>query len=244
MSVSWPHPHLSFTWLKNVLKPQTFASYLSAHSICSGQDEVVGANTFLVVDMFHCQCKVLFPNCQSRLMVLWTPSELRSFQLAGVDLQHARKERTRCLSWWEKGKKKRLVLHSCKTGILDSLRHFCTSVWMVASLDTVKIWMNFSSFLNPPCMATSGKMQAGLSLVVWERNWSKSEVSLSTYQSSAMNLQCERCNEGEPKEDLGKGKVALQKQSRGGVTSKGNPRVRSTSKGKSSLGSLLQIILK
>lgn len=59
--------------------------------------------------------------------------------MAGVDIQHARKERTRCLSWWEKGKKKRLVLHSCKTGILDSLRHFCTSVWMVASLDTVKI---------------------------------------------------------------------------------------------------------
>lgn len=35
----------------------------------------------------------------------------------------------------EKKKKKSFVLHSCKTGILDSWRHFCLSVWMVASLD-------------------------------------------------------------------------------------------------------------
>ena len=168
MSASWPHACLSFIWSKNLLQPPTFASCL-----CSQHLEMLRSRWRCGSWYFSSggYVSLLEQSVSSKLSI--TANGFMNFlRIKGFLGDRWRlipckegEEKSRYLSWWEKGKK-RFVQHSCKWGILDSWRHFYISVWMVTNLDKklvpVKRWMNCSSFLTPSCMAASGEMQAEL----------------------------------------------------------------------------------
>lgn len=154
--------------------------------------------------------------------------------------------RARYISWWRKTKRICFALRQNRhTDMLVTWWHYCISDWVVASLDLklvpVKRLMNCSSFLSPSFFW----QHAARSSSWWyERETNPNQKFLFLL----INLQLQNSNgKRATKQNLntvGKEKQLFKSNPKRELLQKGTLEWEVLQKGQSSLGSLLQIILK